>query len=185
MRLKVLKADGSKEEYFHTKIIGAINNALSSVAQADITVAEELAEVVTYYLHQKKDSHTVSSNEIFSMVKVALTSTGYEEAAAALSEHHCERKIKRGRIEVISLDVTQHTDAELLAKADKPYHSSQWDKSNIVQTLVDGHKVNRQTARTIASMVEERILGMGITLVPLSLIKQLVIGETASVLRAL
>jgi hypothetical protein len=41
-----------------------------------------------------------------------------------------------------------------------------------------------QTARTIASMVEEKIFNMGISLVPSSLIKQLVLGDTAAVLRA-
>jgi hypothetical protein len=42
----------------------------------------------------------------------------------------------------------------------------------------------RQTARMIAGMVEEKIFGMGITLVPSSLVKQLVLGDAAAVLRA-
>jgi hypothetical protein len=36
----------------------------------------------------------------------------------------------------------------------------------------------------IASMVEEKIFSMGVTLVPASLVKQLVLGDTATVLRA-
>jgi hypothetical protein len=36
----------------------------------------------------------------------------------------------------------------------------------------------------IASMVEEKIFNIGITLVPASLIKQLVLGDAAAVLRA-
>jgi hypothetical protein len=39
-------------------------------------------------------------------------------------------------------------------------------------------------ARAIASMVEDKIFNMGISLVPTSLIKQLVLNETALVLQA-
>lgn len=184
MHLKVIKADGSVEEYLHTKIIGVINNALGLVDQADTNIAEELAEVVTYFLHHKQKSHSVTSSEIFSMIKVVLTATRHEEAAAALSERHFERKLKRSRIEVVSVDIQQLSDAQLLAAAEKPHQRSPWDKSRIVKTLTTSYELNRQTARMIASMVEERILGMGITSVPVSLIKQLVLGDTASVLRA-
>ena len=59
-----------------------------------------------------------------------------------------------------------------------------WDKSRIVEDLVTKHDVDRQTARTIASMVEQKIFSMGITLIPASLIKQLVLGDAAAVLRA-
>jgi len=47
-----------------------------------------------------------------------------------------------------------------------------------------GHNVSRQVARTIASMVEEKVFSMGLTVVPLSLIKQLVMADAAAVLRA-
>ena len=61
---------------------------------------------------------------------------------------------------------------------------SRWEKSRIVKDLVEKHDVSRQTARMIASMVEEKIFNMGLTLVPASLIKQLVLGDAAAVLRA-
>jgi transcriptional regulator NrdR family protein len=184
MRLKVIKADGKVEQYLHTKVIGTINNALSAVGLADIKVAEELAEVVTYYLHKNHDCRSVTSSEIFSMIKVVLTSTGHEEAAVALSERQFERKLKRSRTEVVSLNVRKMADARLLAGADNAHHRSPWDKSKIVDNLIAKHNVDRQTARMIATMVEERILSLGITLVPVSLIEQLVLGDTASVLRA-
>jgi hypothetical protein len=44
--------------------------------------------------------------------------------------------------------------------------------------------LSRQTARVVAAMVEERIFNMGMTLVPQSLLKQLVLGEAATILRA-
>ena len=184
MQLKVIKSDGSVEHYLHTKVIGTINNALSRIDQADICIAEELAEVVTYYLYHRQFWNDLTSNEVFSVIKAVLTATGYEEAAAALSEHYYERRLKRSRIEVVSVDMQHLTDAELLGGAVQSYSRSRWDKSRIVHDLVTRHNVPRQTARTIASMVEEKVFNMGVTLVPASLIRQLVLGDAAAVLRA-
>jgi len=184
MQLKVIKADGSAEEYLHTKVIGTISNALSRIGWADICIAEELAEVVTYFLYHKQKPLIVTSNEIFSIVEAVLTTTGYEEAAVALSEHHFERRLKRSRIEVVSADIQQLSDAELLGKIEEFGSRSRWDKSIIIEDLVTKHNLCRQTARMIASMVEEKIFNMGITQLPASLVKQLVLGDAAAVLRA-
>ena len=184
MQLKVIKADGSAEEYLHTKVIGTISNALSRIGQADICIAEELAEVVTYFLYHKQKPLIVTSNEIFSIIEAILTTTGYEEAAVALSEHHFERRLKRSRIEVVSADIQQLSDAELLGKIEEFGSRSRWDKSIIIEDLVTKHNLCRQTARMIASMVEEKIFNIGITQLPASLVKQLVLGDAAAVLRA-
>jgi transcriptional regulator NrdR family protein len=184
VRLKVVKADGSVEEYLHTKVIGAISNALAYDGQADIHVAEELAEVVTYFLYHQKNQRTVTSGEILSIIKAVLTATRYEDAAIVLTEHHFNRKLKRSRIEVVSIDIQQLADAEMLYGVQQSPPRSRWDKSKIVNDLVTNYDVSSQTARTIASMVEEKIFNMGLTSVPASLIKQLVLGDTAAFLRA-
>jgi hypothetical protein len=183
-QLKVIKADGSIEEYLHTKVMGTINNALGEVDLANIDIAEEFAEVVTFFLYNQYNRRTVTSGDIFSMIKVVLAATGYEDAAVALSEHHFERKLKRSRVEVATIDVQDLTDAELLAGAGASSGRSRWDKSRIVADLVNRHGINGQTARTIAAMVEEKVFNLGMTLVPSSLIKQLVLGDTATVLQA-
>jgi transcriptional regulator NrdR family protein len=184
MQLKVIKTDGSVEEYLHTKIIGTISTALSAIGRADIYVAEELAEVVTFYLYKRQHRRTANISEIFSIIKAVLASTGHEEAAAALSEHNFERRLKRSRVEVVSVDVEKLADAEMLCQNDHPDRRSRWDKTRIVKDLMEKYDVSRQTARTIASMVEEKIFNMGLTLVSASLIKQLVLSDTAAVLRA-
>ena len=184
MQLKVIKTDGSVEEYLHTKVIGTISYALDEVGQTDIGVAEELAEAVTYFLYHRQKHNGVTSSEIFSVIKVVLTATGYEEAAIAMNEHHFERRLKRSRIEVVSINIQELADAEVLSKAEELGRRSRWNKSRIVNDLVTSYDVTRQMARTTASMVEEKIFGMGLTLVPTSLIKQLVLRDVATVLRA-
>jgi len=183
-QLEVTKADGTVEEYSHTKVIGTISNALVAAGQPDIRIAEELAEVVTYYSYRKQNPHSVASGEIFSIIKAVLSATGYEEAAVALTEHHFERKLRRSRIEVVAVDMQELADAKLLCEPEQNCDRSRWDKGRIVEDLICRHGVSRQTARTVASMVEEKILNMGLTVVPASLIKQLVLSDTAAVLRA-
>ncbi len=184
MQLKVRKENGSIEEYLHTKVMGTISNALAGAGEADIFVAEQLAEVVTYYLYQQQKGRSVNSGEIFSIIKAVLSATGHEDAAVALNEHHFERRVKRSRVQVASIDVQELTDAKLLASGEELDGKCRWDKSVIVHNLMAEHGIAEQTARMIASMVEEKIFRMGMTLVPASLIKQLVLGDAAAVLRA-
>lgn len=183
-QLKVTKSDGSEEEYFHTKVIGTISNALNNTTLADVYIAEQLADVVTYYLYQQPNRRVVTSNEILSVIKAVLTATGYDEAAVRLSEYHFERKIMRSRVEVISIDIRELTDARQLTGAKESSARYRWDKSRIVDELVAKNDLSRHTARAIASMVEDKIFNMGIPLVPTSLVKQLVLNETAAVLQA-
>jgi hypothetical protein len=183
-RLKVVKTDGSVEQYFHTKVLGTICNALAGAGQADATTAENLAEAVTYFLYHRDNGETVTSCEIFSIIKAVLSATGYEEAALTLSDHHHHRRVKRGRVEVLYMDIEKLSDAEMLYGLEKPVPRKVWDKSKIACDLVDKHKIPRLTARAVASMVEEKILNMGLNLIPASVVKQLVLSDTAALLNA-
>ena len=56
-QLEVTKSDGSSEEYLHTKVLGAINNAFDQIGDTDVFLAQELADVVTYYVYHKDRGH--------------------------------------------------------------------------------------------------------------------------------
>jgi len=183
-QLRVVKADGSTEAYLHTKVLGAINNALAAAGQADMTLAEHLAEVVTFHLYQEAHRRSISSSEIFAMIKAVLVATGHQEAAVVLTEHALERRLRRSRTEVIDVDVQDFADLGQLREAPYPAARMPWDKTRIVHDLTTRSHLPRQIARAIASLVEERAFRLGMTMVPRSLIKQLVLGETAAVLHA-
>jgi transcriptional regulator NrdR family protein len=183
-QLKVVKADGDIEEYIHTKVIGSISNALSKAGRNDVYIAEQLADVVTYYLYNQENIHSVRSGEIFSIIVAILTETGYEDAADALCEYHFRRKMKRLRTEVIPINIQGIREARMLANSEQPNTGYQWDKSKIVDTLIREHDFDVLEARMIASVVEDRIFNMEITKVPTSLIKQIVLSEAAMVMRA-
>jgi hypothetical protein len=184
MQLKVIKADGSVEEYFHTKVVGTINNALAESDQPDVFIAEHLADAVTFFLYRSQNHYTVTSGVILSIIKAVLDETGYEDSALALTEHHLRRKIKRSRIEVLHIDVQNIADIGSFYGTDESLPKSRWDKSRIVDWLVKKHQIPRHTARMIASMTEEKILAMGVSLVSTGLIKQIVLADAALVMRA-
>jgi transcriptional regulator NrdR family protein len=183
MQLKVVKSDGSAESYFHTKVVGTISNALARTNYADIFLAEHLAEVVTYYLYNRAGLRSVSSSEIFSIILALLADTGHEDAAVELSDYYFKRKLQRTRTEVIPGDIQRLRDAEELYELDHGLRV-RWDKVKIVQDLMSEAGLDRQAARAVASNVEEKIFGTGLTVVPTGLIKQFVFNEAAAILRA-
>ncbi len=183
-QLQVIKADDTTEEYIHTKVIGTIHNAFAAAGRPDIATAEDLAEVVTYYLYHRQDQRQVRSSEILAVIKAVLASTGYEAAAAILGEHTLERRLKRARTEVLAVDVQDFADVERLYRTRPRPERMPWDKGKIVQDLTIESGMAHQTARAVASTVEERVFNLGMTLVPRSLIKQLVLGEAATMLQA-
>lgn len=182
-QLQVNKADGTIEEYLHTKVIGTINHALLAAGQPDMAVAEDLAEVVTYHLYTG-NKRKVASDEILALVKAVLVVTGHEAAATALSDHALIRRLKRGRTEVLSVEMQDYTDADHLCETPQWSQTARWDKTRIVHDLTTKSDIPPQIARAVASSVEERVFAMGVSLVPLGLIKQLVLGEAAAMLRA-
>jgi hypothetical protein len=166
----VSKQDGTREEYCHTKVVGTIANALGATGQADIAAAEELAEAITFFLHNSERLHSIGSNEIFSIIETVLADTGHVQEAIALSEHHFERKLMRSRLEVVK-SVSKDTQAAI---------RSRWDKGRIVEDLAARRGLDRQTARTIAS----KVFKLGLNVVPSGLIEQLVLNDAEAVLKA-
>lgn len=183
-QLRVIKSDGSSEAYLHTKVLGTINNAMTASGQGDIVMAEDLTEVVTFYLYNKHDRATAGSGEILAMIKAVLAATGHEQAALALAGHSRERRLKRVRTEVLAVDMQEFTDPQRLFQTGQTPERTAWNKARIVQDLTDRVGLSHQTARVVAACVEEKVFRMEMTMVPLSLIKQLVLGETAAMLLA-
>lgn len=183
-QLRVVKANGNTEAYLHTKVIGTINHALTAGGYSDMPMAEDLAQVVTFYLYNKRRRTKVDASEIFSMIKAVLVATGHEAAALALSQHARRRHLARSRTEVLAVDVREFADARRVYEKSHQPARAPWNKSHIVDDLTTRFGIRHHTARAVASVVEERVLRMELTMVPLSLIKQLVLGETAAMLQA-
>jgi transcriptional regulator NrdR family protein len=183
-RLSVIKSDGSMEEYMHTKVLHTIDRALASTGEPDSVVAERLAEVITYFLYGERACSVVPSSEILAAIKIVLAATGYDNAAEVLSEHHFQRRLQRNRVEVFRTNGSEPSGPEQLLELQTNAERAVWCKSIIVDDLVNKQDFDRQSARVVAAMVEEKILAMQLSKVSSSLVKQLVLNDTAAVLHA-
>ena len=184
MQLKVIKADGSVEEYLHTKLIATLSNALGSVGEMDIFLAEQLAEAMTFFLYHNSNQSQITSSKIMSMTKAILSSTGFSNAADALSEHHHRRNLYRSRIEVVKMNVQSLSDAAELDDIRRQGLADRWNKSKIIADLIVEQHLDQSTARVIASMVEEKIINSQLRCISCNMIKQLVLSDTIAVLNA-
>lgn len=173
MQIRIVKSDGHTEPYLHTKVLGSFNHALSYAGEC-LYASEQMAEAVTFYLYRRIRQGTLSTDEIHQMILTVLESMGYHQAAAALNEHRLKRKLQRKRIDVI--DDARRTNQEIV--------STHWDKTRIVNDLITHHNMDPYLARAIASAVEEKILNIGVSKIRKSLIRQLVIADTESMLEA-
>ncbi|MBC8481724.1 MAG: hypothetical protein H8D47_03570 [Planctomycetes bacterium] len=180
-RIDVLKSDFTSEPYMHTKVIGTISKAIDHENKLDIHLAQNLAEVVTYYIYNSCQNNKVSSSQIFSVIKATLTSAEHQKAAEKLENHYWRRKLKRSRTTVACLKLSNFSDARTLFDTQNDIKKSPWQKSIIINDLVCKHKFDIQTARTIASMVEEKIFRMDMPTVPKSLVSQLVWADAAMI----
>ncbi len=173
MQLKVIKADGTLEEYLHTKVIGTINNALASVDESNVFAAEQFAEAITFYLYRHHDEPRIASERIHLMIQAILSATGYDHAARALTEHRLNRQLARRRTVVVRP-----------ASSDGDAIEEPWTKSVIVRDLIARQGLDYHVARAIASAVEEKALALGLSQVRITLVRELVAGETDALLRA-
>ncbi len=183
MTIKVIKADGTAEPYLHTKVMAAINIALEAADCADVSMAEDLADVVTHYIHKRQnEKNRITSGEILYIIQAVLEGTDNGPAAEALSGYHYLRKLNRSRIEVVDIDAVSFDELEMLWH----HHISpgRWEKASIVQYLNEKCGLPIPNARVIASAVEEKVLNMGCGVVSTGLIKQLVLAEAAAFSRA-
>ena len=184
MQLKVIKADGTEEGYLHTKVLATFVNAFVEPAESSISVARELAEAVTFYLYSKYSSNKITSNEILSIIQAVLSSTGHDAAAANLAEHNCKRDLLRARVEVTKYDIQKISDAVRLRQSIAVQPANCWNKSKIINDLIAEYNLDRTTARTVASMVEEKILAAGFRCVPADFIRFLVLLQTQAIFSA-
>lgn len=184
MQLRVVKCDGSEELYLHTKVLGTVAAALADAGDLEINVAEELAEAVTTFVRKKYGSARVNAGEVHSMIMVVLSETGFESAALRLHEHRTQRQLQRNRVRVL-YEAAPAGGAEAGGRrGEGEYLAVPWNKSEVVKDLEERQSLARPTARTVAAVVEEKILGLGRRYVTAGLVREMVFNELLTMRRA-
>lgn len=173
MQIRVIKTDGNTEPYLHTKVLGTFHHALAMADNAPLFAADQMAEAVTFYLYRHKPNGAIATDEIHLMVESVLSATGFAHAAEALNRSRLMRKLKRRRIEVV---------AE--ASPNGSQHAAEWSKSRLAASLVRTHQIDSLAARAIAGAVEEKVIGMNVTRLRKSLLRQLILVDMEALLDA-
>jgi hypothetical protein len=178
MQLTVIKSDGTREVYFHTKVMGSVAAAMGDAGCYEPGLPEQLSEAVTTFLIRRYGIGSVSSDEIHSMIEAVLSDTGYEDAALALHEHRIIRQLKRDRIEVIRLSPFVSTRVGRSGVRQGTVQTAEpWNKTVIVRDMEAKYGLEHYTARCIAGNVEEKVLRMNCRYLTASLVRELVLNE--------
>ncbi len=171
MQLMVEKADGKREVYLHTKVLGTIAAVLGECEAFDAYCSEEMAETVSLYLRRRHGGNIICSDDIHSMILVVLADTGHEPAAQYLQEYRLRRKIRRQRVMVVS------NGHDAFGVVDGSLGEPQpWNKSIIARDL-EREGLEYPLARTVAGLVEEKVLRLESSQITTELIRALVKNE--------
>lgn len=183
----VKKRDGRIEPYDEARIARGVIRGGRRTAPADEIerLGREIARSVTISLSRGTDRRP-ETKLIASAVAIALDQTGHGQIAQAVREWrewrarrsaevrvrtgtHWDgtdgsadpaRDANRGRVEVFSL------------QAARP-----WSKPRIVEELVEGAGLERDSAEDVARAVEERVFAAGLNQISTTLLRELIDGE--------
>ncbi|MDD5454600.1 MAG: anaerobic ribonucleoside-triphosphate reductase [Candidatus Ratteibacteria bacterium] len=176
---KVRKRDGRVVSFDKSKIADAIFKAAQSVGGEDKFLADQLADVVSFYL-EKKGINIPDIEEIQDAVEKVLIETGHAKTAKAFILYRDWRTRIRNSIRVSKQTKNSNissTDFSLMVSTSQTSDILPWDKTKISDALVKECDISHSVAGAIASAVEEKIMRSGLKNVSTVLIRELVDNE--------
>ena len=176
---KVRKRDGRIVSFDKTKIIDAIFKAAQSVGGEDRFLAEQLADVVEFYLG-KKGVDAPDIEEIQDAVEKVLIETGHAKTAKAFILYRDWRTRVRNIIKVSKQSKQNNvssTDFALMVSTTQTADILPWDKNKISDALIKECDISPSVASAIASSVEEKIMRSELKQISTVLIRELVDHE--------
>jgi len=177
----IRKRDGRMMPFEKSKIADAIFKAARAVGGQDRYVAEELASAVTDYLNLHYEGDVPGIEDIQDMVEKVLMETGHAKTAKAYILYRDKRaqarRAMRVRKATRSKAAQSTTDAALLVDTGSKDALLEWDKGRIAEALEKEASLDPQTARKVASAVEQRVLASGLSRISTGLVRELVDNE--------
>ncbi|MEE8179586.1 MAG: anaerobic ribonucleoside-triphosphate reductase, partial [bacterium] len=175
---KTRKRDGRIVPFDKTKIADAIFKAARSVGGEDRHLAEQIADVVAFYL-EKKGVEIPDIEEIQDAVEKALIETGHAKTAKAFILYRDWRTRVRNIIKVRkqTRPNVSSTDFALMVSTTQTADILPWDKNKISDALIKECDISPSVASSIASSVEEKIMRSELKNISTILIRELVDHE--------
>ncbi|MCK4905321.1 anaerobic ribonucleoside-triphosphate reductase [bacterium] len=176
---KVRKRDGRIVSFDKSKIADAIFRAAESVGGEDRFLADQLAEVVEFYIG-KKGVDVPEIEEIQDAVEKALIETGHAKTAKTFILYRDWRKRVRNTMKVSKRTKSANissTDFALMVSTSQMADILPWDKKKISDALIKECDISPSIASSIASSVEEKIMRSELKNISTILIREMVDNE--------
>lgn len=175
----VQKRDGRLVHFKESKIADAIFKAAKAVGGKDRSIAEELANAVTYFLQKKFNDKIPGIEDIQDVVEEILINNGHAKTAKAYILYREKRARIREALRVRKRikKSKNTTDAALMVDQISKDDSFPWDKRMIAIALEKEAELSSEIAHEIASAVENRVFASGLNRISTSLIRELVDNE--------
>jgi len=176
---RVQKRDGRVVPFQVSKIQSAIAAALAAEGQADPAFAGEVASVVELTLVDQMQRQRPGSGQgvpsiedIQDLVEQALMELGHPQVAKSYILYRDRRARSRKALRVHRSDSLRSP-----VRVREREGVSPWSKGRLIAALITEAEMPRDAAEEIASSVERRVFGSGLTHITTGLIRELVAGE--------
>ncbi|MBN2566432.1 MAG: anaerobic ribonucleoside-triphosphate reductase, partial [Candidatus Eisenbacteria bacterium] len=175
----VRKRDQRLVPFDKEKITEAVFKAARSVGGEDRELAGELASIVTLFLERNYEGRAPTIEDIQDMVERVLMDTGHARTAKAYILYREQRAQVRQSTVVrkVVRNEGSTTDLSLLVDPGSKDELVPWDRARIAKALEKEARLDTKTAGEVASAVEKRVFGSGISRISTSLIRELVDNE--------
>lgn len=167
--VSVRKRDGSVEPFVVGKVRNCIRNGLLACGEpirCDGATSAELADAVSQYLRQSEPTSPVPTSHIAELVDLVLSQTGHDAAGMAIKQFYELRDIQRRWVKIASP-----------RRRDGQYVQRRWQKSRLVEHLMQRHTLEAPVARMMASRVEHLVLNCGLRVITAGLIEEMTKSE--------
>ena len=175
----VKKRDGRLAAFNQKKIAEAIFKAAQAMGGSDRLLADELAAAVTVMLDANYTDSPPTIEEIQDTVEKVLIETGHAKTAKAYILYRDRRaRIREAlRVRKSVRGENDATDMSLLVNTESRDEIQAWDKYKIAVALNVEADIEPALAAEIASQVEKRVMGSGLTRISTSVVRELVDNE--------
>uniref|UniRef100_A0A7V1EHN5 Anaerobic ribonucleoside-triphosphate reductase n=1 Tax=candidate division WOR-3 bacterium TaxID=2052148 RepID=A0A7V1EHN5_UNCW3 len=170
----VIKRNGKVVPFDKSKIANAIFKAARAVGGENRKMAEALADEVVLFLYTIKGDKPPTVEEIQDAVEKILIENGNARTAKAFILYRKQREIlRKKKLLEKKPEERETTDYALFVRTSDDDFIS-WDRSKIVEALLNETNIDKDTAEKIARETEETILNSNVELLSSALIREIV-----------
>ena len=189
-----IKRDGRIVLFDPRKIANAVKKASEKVKREfsrsiDFPDPDDVARKVVnelndpgspYYVAEKDGKRLPEIEDIQDLVEIVLAQNGYQEVMTFFKLYRKKRENIRKQLRIrtkLETDSQDSTDALLLVESTSQNVTHPWDKSRIIDALLEETSLSYEESRSIAKSVENRAFAWNDSTISTTLVREMVNNE--------